>query len=832
MTFFKHKYLILFFFAFYISKGYSQKFILKDVNYLTPIPNVSIFNSDKSISTISDFNGQFDLSPFTNSDTVYFTHISYKKLGISISVLQNFSFGSEIFLEPKEQALSEVILSVGRNVEKIEKVSKKVSVITKQSIALDMPPTSADLLYYGGGVRIQKTQGGGGSPVIRGFEANRVLLVIDGVRMNNAIYRSGHLQNVLSVDPQTLERTEVIFGPSSVAYGSDALGGVVHFYTKTPSFNNETQTVINGFQSFNPSFNHSISSLNVEVSKSKWASFTNFSYSTFGDIIMGKKRNHGFKEWGLNKHYLDFDTLNNSNLDNPNPNLQKNTGYSQLDFLQKFNFKIDEKQNVIFNIQHSKSSDIYRYDKLNEYSSDQNLKYANWKYGPQKRTMFSTSYNFISNKSFFDRGNLILSFQDINESRHNRRFQSLQVNNQLENVKVYSVNSDFFKQLSENSSLSYGYEFTHNKVKSRAFGVSLKRKDESLSNFKDLVYIEIPTRYPSGGSNYSTSAAYFDYRKGLSRKSNINFGLRYTYTWLNARWNEEALIDANLNYIKSNNESFTGSVGYVYRFEKNWQISSSFSSGFRSPNIDDIGKIRENKGVLSVPNQSLKPEYAYNSELSLSKFSEDKNNMFSINFYYTHINNHILRDNYNISNDLSTIDPTTILYNSEEVKTMANVNFGNAYIYGGALDIKSLIFENIFFKANLTSTKGRSISNDYNLPSISPLFGQFSLKYAGTDLKIQLSYRFSSSKNPLDYSDGGEDSIEETPFVGLDEKGNKVFYGMPSWGVLKFSSSFQISNKTKASLVLDNLLDIHYREFASGISSPGRNLNIVLEHNF
>ena len=76
----------------------------------------------------------------------------------------------------------------------------------------------------------------------------------------------------------------------------------------------------------------------------------------------------------------------------------------------------------------------------------------------------------------------------------------------------------------------------------------------------------------------------------------------------------------------------------------------------------------------------------------------------------------------------------------------------------------------------------------------------------------------------VDYSDGGEDSIEETPFVGLDEKRNKVFYGMPSWGVLKFSSSFQISNKTKASLVLDNLLDIHYREFASGISSRSSKL--------
>ena len=120
------------------------------------------------------------------------------------------------FLNTKEQSLSEVILSVGRSEEKIEKISKKVSLITKQKISLDLPSNSADLLYYGGGVRIQKTQGGGGSPVIRGFEANRVLLVIDGVRMNNAIYRSGHLQNVLTIDPRTLDRTEIIFGPSSV----------------------------------------------------------------------------------------------------------------------------------------------------------------------------------------------------------------------------------------------------------------------------------------------------------------------------------------------------------------------------------------------------------------------------------------------------------------------------------------------------------------------------------------------------------------------------------------------------------------------------------------
>ena len=75
---------------------------------------------------------------------------------------------------------------------------------------------------------------GGGSPNLRGFEANKVLIVVDGIRLNNAIFRSGHLQNVITIDPSIIDRTEIMFGPSSVMYGSDALGGVMHFYTQNP----------------------------------------------------------------------------------------------------------------------------------------------------------------------------------------------------------------------------------------------------------------------------------------------------------------------------------------------------------------------------------------------------------------------------------------------------------------------------------------------------------------------------------------------------------------------------------------------------------------------
>lgn len=828
MIFLKENKILLILFLIISLNSYSQKLLVKDSQENTIIPNVTVYNTQKTISILSDFDGILNLSSFNKKDTIILSHISYEKLKISLNNISE----NTIYLNPNTQVLSEIILSVGRNRENKEKISKKVSLITNKKIELDLPQTSADLLFYAGGVRIQKTQGGGGSPVIRGFEANRVLLVVDGVRMNNAIYRSGHLQNAITIDPNALERTEIIFGPSSVGYGSDALGGVIHFYTRTPKINNEKRWINKGSNSYNTRFNHNVNNLNIEHSKDKWASFTSLTYSDFGDIIMGNKRNHGFQSWGLNKYVLKNDNFNNNMLLNKNSEVQKNTSYTQFDFLQKFNLKISESSNLVFNIQHSKSSNIDRYDKLNEFESDKNLKYSQWYYGPQKRSLFSSTYNFSNNKKWLQKGTIVAAFQNIKESRHNRKFQSLILNSQFENVKVYSLNIDFVGLKKDDSSLSYGFEYTYNNVNSTAFGENLVKNNVTISSAKNSDSIfKIPTRYPSAGSDYSTVATYYEFRKDLSEKSNFNFGMRYTLTTLNASWGEEALIDANLSTIETRNSSLTGSLGYVTRTKNNWQINAAFSSGFRSPNIDDTGKIRENRGILSVPNKELKPEYAYSSELGLTKFSNDKSNVFSLNLYYTHITNHINRDYFEILNDNSTIDSNTILYNFEEVKTMANVNLGRAYIYGFSFDSESTIFKNIYFKSNITYTEGGSVQRPEPLPSISPLFGSFYLKWIKSNLKMQLAYKFSGSKNPEDYSKGGEDGLEETPILSYADK-IPQYYGMPSWGVLKLSSSYELSNNFKATLILDNIFDIHYREFASGISSPGRNLNIVLEHKF
>ncbi|PQJ12549.1 hypothetical protein CJD36_002035 [Flavipsychrobacter stenotrophus] len=127
-----------------------------------------------------------------------------------------------------KQVLDDVTISANKVAEPRRNVAQQVVVLSQKAIAASQSQTTADLMSAAN-IFVQKSQMGGGSPVLRGFEANRVLMVVDGVRMNNIIYRAGHLQNIVTLDNASLERVEVLYGPSSNVYGSDALGGVISF---------------------------------------------------------------------------------------------------------------------------------------------------------------------------------------------------------------------------------------------------------------------------------------------------------------------------------------------------------------------------------------------------------------------------------------------------------------------------------------------------------------------------------------------------------------------------------------------------------------------------
>jgi hemoglobin/transferrin/lactoferrin receptor protein len=132
--------------------------------------------------------------------------------------------------------LEEVVVAGSRWSQALNHVPSQIDVVSKKLIAQFQPQTAADLLGMSGKVFIQKSQQGGGSPMIRGFATNRLIYTVDGVRMNTAIFRSGNIQNVINLDPFATDRVEVVFGPASVMYGSDAVGGVMAFSTLQPRF--------------------------------------------------------------------------------------------------------------------------------------------------------------------------------------------------------------------------------------------------------------------------------------------------------------------------------------------------------------------------------------------------------------------------------------------------------------------------------------------------------------------------------------------------------------------------------------------------------------------
>ncbi|MBL0100003.1 MAG: TonB-dependent receptor plug domain-containing protein [Saprospiraceae bacterium] len=155
-----------------------------------------------------------------------------RHLYIVVLFMCNTSIAQEVTSDTTK--LDEIVISANRVPERRSDVAQQISLIKKEYILQQSPMNIADLLVSTGDVFVQKSQQGGGSPVLRGFEASRVLLVVDGVRLNNIIYRAGHLQNSITLDPSVLERVEILNGSGSTIYGSDALGGVIHFKTRNP----------------------------------------------------------------------------------------------------------------------------------------------------------------------------------------------------------------------------------------------------------------------------------------------------------------------------------------------------------------------------------------------------------------------------------------------------------------------------------------------------------------------------------------------------------------------------------------------------------------------
>lgn len=788
--------------------AHSQTIQILDAKTKKPIKEVFVFSKQNQRGVLSNKNGEIDLSEFGANEKLTFQHVKFDKLYLNKSE----ALKGPILLNQKKNQLPTVYYDhpLRYNIDP-EDEPGRIEKITKEIVKLENPANSADMLQNTGGVLVQKSQGGGGSPIIRGFEANKLLLVIDGVRMNNAIYRSGHLQNAITVDNGVLDHTEVIFGPSSSLYGSDALGGVIHFHTIDPEITGKDSTYFTGssYLRFNSNNRSMTGHFDFSIGKNKWALLSSITASQFGDIISGKNRAfHNDASWGLHPEVVIQSNSGDSVVENMNRHIQANSGYSQFDFLEKFVYQSNDHLKYTFNLQFSTSSKINRYDKLTEYNNG-NLKYAEWYYGPQTRFLgqfkvdFSKNPNNPKNK-IYHAGVFSLAYQKIEEDRISRRFQNAMREIQEEDLNIISLNLDFNKILTKNRILFYGLEAQHNIVESNALATNIFSENIADSQ----------TRYPQK-SNYLTSGIYVEFKKKFNNRANFTTGLRYSFIYANSQFTDTSFLSLPFTEVNLLTGAPSGNLGFVLRPDSSTKMSIQATTGFRAPNIDDYGKVFEKSGFTVVPNNNLKPEYALGGEFSVERsFGKD---FLSIGgtVYTTYLFNAMVQRDFTLNGEDS------ILYNGEMTKIQAIVNTDQAIVYGASAHLRVNFSKKMNFNFSYNYTKGTDLSLKSPLEHIPPQFGKIAFNYSGKKLNTAIYTFYNFRKKLSDYAAGG-DNIDLTPNGG----------GTPPWWTLNYRISYTFYDQISVQFAAENILDMHYRQFASGITAPGRNFMISLKAEF
>lgn len=706
--------------------------------------------------------------------------------------------------------LDEVVISANKINETRRHIAQQVKIISPATIRTFNAQTSADLLQNTGVVGMQRSQQGGGSPILRGFEASRVLLVVDGVRMNNLIYRSGHLQNAITVDNNMLERAEVLFGPSSTVYGSDALGGVVHFFTRKPEVSEAGGTQVSGniFFRYGSVNQEQTSHADINIGGKNWASLSSVTYSDFGDLRMGKRINRAWGQpFGLRNQYVERASDNSADVlvTNTDRYLQVQSGYRQVDVLHKVMYKPTTRISHGLNFQYSNSTDVPRYDRLTDPgSNNQGLRFAEWYYGPQRRVMAAYQLQVASIGRWADQLTATISYQDVEESRYTRRFNSNNLDARIEHVGVGAVTIDFAKASGKHQ-VRYGFDSQFNGVISTA----------NRTNIVSGLRTGLDTRYPNGDNLLHTAALYATHTASLTSKLTLNDGIRIGVSHLRASFTDKTFFPFPFDEVTQNNPVVSANVGLIYN-PSSWKISFMASSGYRVPNIDDLAKVFETiagsattTGIINVPNPDLVPEKTVNGDIGVTKFFGSAVRAEAV-FFVTRFFDAIATQPFFFNGQ------SVILYDGFPAAVVASQNVNRAYLFGYCTSWRADVTERIALTASYNYTRGRLVNNnapETPLDHIPPAFGRAGVSYASDKMKTEVFSNFNGWKRLRNYSPSGEDNlVYATP------------QGMPRWWTLNLRASYQLSAMFTVQAGIDNILNLQYRLFASGINSPGRNI--------
>lgn len=796
----------LFFIIIFLSYTVSaQQIQVLDANSHQPVSGVAVYNEDTSKNGITDFDGYVDISVFSDTENITFQHISHLiKIVTKEAIVRA---GNVVLLDTDASQLETVIVSVAKFGQRKRDIPQQIVSVTSEDILFTNPQTAADLLESSGKVYVQKSQLGGGSPLIRGFGTNRLLIMVDGVRFNTAIYRGGNVQNVISIDPFAVEHTEVILGPGSVVYGSDAIGGVMNFYTKNPKFSFEEGMALSGNVTgrYATANSEKTGHIDVNIGMKEWAFLTSITYSDFDNLKMGKNGPDDY----LRNEYVE--TINGEDVvvANPDPRVQVPTGYNQINAMQKIRFMPTTSWDFELGLFYTTTSDYPRYDRLYR-TRDGQLRSAEWYYGPQEWMSGNLQITNKAASGFYDESLLTVSYQQFKESRNDRDFGDITLFETDEKVTAYNGGLDFTKKLNK-ATIFYGIEYVYNKVNSVG-------KQTNVNTGSSVASI---SRYPDGAT-WQSMAAYSSLQLKLNKDLSFQGGLRYNHILVDASF-EGPLYNFPFTEANINTGALTGSAGFAWQASEilGWKVN--FGTAFRAPNVDDVGKVFDSEpGSVVVPNPDLKAEYAYNYEIGANL---NFNNVVKLELagYITQLKDALVRRDFELDG------ASEILYQGELSNIQAIQNAAKVEVYGFEVGFEINFCKDLQLTSQYNITDGFEEDDAGNRNPIrhaAPQFGNTHLIWKHGKLKLDA---FVDYNGQFDFKDLAPSQQNNAFLYAKDTNGNPY---SPNWHTLNLGGQYAITEALTLNAVLENITNQRYRPYSSGITAAGTNLIVAASFKF
>lgn len=634
------------------------------------------------------------------------------------------------------------------------------------------PQDMAQTLRTEVGILMQQTARGQASPFIRGLTGQQVLILIDGVRLNNATLRAGPNQYFNLIDPGQVERIEVLRGPASVAWGSDAIGGAINVVTRGADRTRGDYGGLGFTEYFSTADLGSYSRGNVEGSLSGAGVFAGGSYLDVHDLDRGG---------GLGR--------------------QPFTNYHQGAADLKYTYLVDRETLLTVALSHFEQHDLPRSDRFLPFVQGTPPNPAILPrptfFDPQQRDLAYARLERFADAWWCDAYSATVSYQRNKEGTLEQRIAANPAQTRVDvaefDVDTVGATLTLGRDLDWAGRLSYGGDYYFDTVD--AF------RHRFNPNLPNPPAVPQTPQFP-GDSRYERAGVYALWDVWLTERLAATTGLRYEHADTQAT---PRLNNAD-TFIDRNYQDWVASLGLVYQLDPALHVIGSFSEGYRAPTLDDLfADVTFLQNQQAVPSVNVEPEHAYNYELGLKlDLSRVRGQLVH---FWTEIDDYITRLPVDAAGNFSPASSNFIRINSD------------AYLYGTELAGEWLLDPQWSLYGNFWYVYGQDRGLSEPLSRIPPAQGILGLRW-----------RDAARRNWLDVYTWLVRRQDRYALVNTRDARFPAG-GQPGYATLnlRLGSMLDRAGRHRVSVNLENLTDRYYRVLGSGVDGAGINATLGYE---